>query len=130
MVDVYRTPEVEKQYKRIFKDSAKRFGLATARETRQQIIEAEKKLARETANIRRDPKHHSERFEYVSVKNSQKIFFERIGDDIVIVAAGYSGRKWKDRLEEMEAHIDRQIALAHRVQTCGRSRDDDEGNER
>lgn len=44
MTKVYRTPEVERRYKRIFRETAKRFGRRVAMETLQQIYEAESKL--------------------------------------------------------------------------------------
>lgn len=109
MRKIYKTPEVELQYKRIFKEIAKRFSKTVAFETMRQFIEAENKLATDEAFSKRDPKYHSERFEYVTIENSQTLFFERIDNDIVIVAAGWSGRDWKSRLEEMQPYIDRQV---------------------
>ena len=41
MPEIYRTPQVEQQYKRIFKESAKLFVLRVAKETQRQILEAE-----------------------------------------------------------------------------------------
>lgn len=109
MNKVYKTPEVERQYKRIFKETAKKFGRSVALETMRQLQEAEEKLAKDYAYTKRDPEYHSERFEYVTIQNSQTIFFERLDDDIIIVAAGWSGRNWKDRLEEMQPYVDRQL---------------------
>lgn len=86
-------------------------------ETMRQLDEAEHKLATETAFVRRDTDHRSDRFEFVTIKNSQTIFFERIGDDIVIVAAGWSGRNWKERLEEMQPYIDQQINKLHKLKS-------------
>ena len=42
MRKIYKTPEVELQYKRIFKETAKRFGKSVALETMYQLTEAEK----------------------------------------------------------------------------------------
>lgn len=84
-------------------------------ETLQQLYEAESKLEQGDAYVRHDPQYHSERFEYILINNAQKIFFERLNGDIVIVAAGYASRNWKERLEEMEAHINRQITIAQRL---------------
>lgn len=109
MRKIYKTPEVEQQYKRIFKETAKRFGKLVALETMSQLTEAEEKLAKDIAYARHDPEHHSERFEYITISNSQILFFERIDGNIIIVAAGWSGRQWKARLEEMQPYIDRQV---------------------
>ena len=109
MRKIYKTPEARRQYKRIFKETAKRFGRRVALETMYQLTEAEEKLADGTVFARHDPDYHSERFKQITIKNSQTLFFEIIDDDIIIVAAGWSGRNWKDRLEEMQPYIDRQI---------------------
>lgn len=106
---IYKTPEVELQYKRIFKKTAKRFGRNVALDTMNQLTEAEEKLANDAVFARHDSKYHSERFEYITIENSQTLFFERINDNIVIVAAGWAGRDWKARLEEMQPYIDRQV---------------------
>lgn len=115
MRKIYKTPEVELQYKRIFKETAKRFGQNVAIETLQQLTEAEEMLSKDEAFSKHDPVYHSERFEYVTIPNSQILFFERIKDDIVIVAAGWSGRDWKARLEEMQPYIDRQVDKLKRL---------------
>lgn len=117
MRTIYKTPEVELQYKRIFKETAKRFGKSVALETMNQLTEAEKKLATDKAFSKKDGEYHSERFEYIIIENSQILFFERINDDIVIVAAGWSGRDWKARLEEMQPYIDRQVEKLKRSYT-------------
>ena len=78
-------------------------------ETMHQLLEAEKKLAKDQAFTKQNPDFHSERFEHIKIKNSQILFFERFNNDIVIIAAGWSGRNWKERLEEMQPYIDRQI---------------------
>jgi hypothetical protein len=109
MRKIYKTPEVERQYKRIFKETAKRFGKRVALETMHQLTEAEKKLATDEIYAKHDSEYHSERFEYITIKNSQILFFERINDDIIIIAAGWSGRQWKDRLDEMQPYIDKQL---------------------
>jgi|AntRauTorckE6833_2_1112554.scaffolds.fasta_scaffold08819_3 hypothetical protein len=109
MRKIYKTPEVERQYKRVFKETAKRFGKRVALETMRQLKEAEEKLAKDAAYTRHDPEDHSKRFEYITIQNSQTLFFEYINDGIIIVAAGWSGRNWKDRLEEMQPYIDRQL---------------------
>jgi plasmid stabilization system protein ParE len=109
MRKIYKTPEVERQYKRIFKETIKRFGESVALETMHQLESAERQLANDTAYTKHDPEYRSERFEYISIPNSQTLFFEEIGNDIVIVAAGWSGRNWKDRLEEMQPYIDAQL---------------------
>ena len=109
MNKVYKTPEVERQYIRIFKETAKKFGRSVALETMRQFQEAEDKLARGSAFPKHDPDYHSQRFEYITIQNSQTLFFERLENDIVIVAVGWSGRNWKERLEEMQLYIDRQL---------------------
>ena len=114
MPKIYKTPEVERQYKRIFKETAKRFGKRVAMETMQQLIEVENNLAKETAVSKINADFYSDRFEYITIPNSQILFFERINNDIVIVAAGWSGRNWKERLEEMQPYIDRQIEKLRR----------------
>lgn len=109
MLKIYKTPEAERQYKRIFKETAKRFGKGVALETLKQLTEAEEKLIQDTDHSRYDPEFYSERFEYITIKNSQIVIFERVDNDIVVVAAGWSGRNWKKRLEEMQPYIDRQL---------------------
>lgn len=109
MNKVYKTPEVERQYIRIFKETAKKFGRSVALETMRQLQEAEEKLAADTAFTKHDPDYHSQRFEYMTIQNSQTLFFERLGNNIIIVAVGWSGRNWKERLEEMQPYIDRQM---------------------
>jgi len=117
MRKIYKTPQVEQQYKRIFKETAKRFGRRVARETMTQLRDAEEKLAKDKAFAKLNEKCFSERFEYLSIENSQVLFFERIGEDIVIVAAGWSGRNWKERLEDMQPYIDRQIQKLKALKT-------------
>ena len=69
MRKIYKTPEVELQYKRIFKESAKRFGKSVAFETMRQLMQAEEKLAQDLAFSKHDPNYHSERFEYITIPN-------------------------------------------------------------
>lgn len=109
MRKIYKTPEVELQYKRIFKETAKRFGRSVAQETLRQIIIVEERLTNDEIFSKHNPQYYSERFEYVTIPNSHILFFERIENDVVIVAAGWSGRDWKARLEEMQPYIDRQV---------------------
>ena len=115
MNKIYKTPEVERQYICIFKETAKKFGRSVALETMRQLQEAEDKLSKDSAFTKHDPDYYSQRFEYIKIKNSQTLFFERLDNDIVIVAVGWSGRNWKERLEEMQPYIDRQLEKLKRL---------------
>jgi phosphoribosylformylglycinamidine (FGAM) synthase-like amidotransferase family enzyme len=81
-----------------------------------QLQEAEDKLAKGSAFPKQDSDYHSQRFEYITIQNSQTIFFERMENDIIIVAVGWSGRNWKARLDEMQPYIDRQLEKLKRLQ--------------
>ena len=120
MRKIYKTHEAERQYKRIFKETAKRFGKRVALQTLMQLKEVEERLASDQVYGRFDPEYYSERFEFVTIKNSQTIIFERIDNDIIIVAAGWSGRNWKERLEEMQPYIDRQLNKLKRLKHSDR----------
>lgn len=107
---IYKTPRAVDDFVRIVEYSYERFGMDTAFETYRQLEEVEKKLADNLDLGTLDPHHHSERFKYIQISNRQKIFFERIGDDVVIVMAGGDTRNWKSILREMAPYIDKQIA--------------------
>lgn len=113
MVKIYKTPQVQAQYKRIFKETARRFGKSVALETLRQLEDAEEKLKTIHVSHGKNVNIHSDRFQSIKIKNAQILFYEHIGDDIVIVAAGWVGRNWIDRLIEMEPYIDAQLSKWH-----------------
>lgn len=107
---VYKTPRAVDDFIQIVEYSYERFGMDTALETYRQLEDVEKKLADNQDFGTLDPYCHSERFKYIQIGNRQKVFFERIGEDVVIVMAGGDTRNWKRILGEMTPYIDKQIA--------------------
>ena len=117
---IYKTPRAVDDFIRIVEYSYERFGMDTALETYRQLEEVEQRLSDNSDLGTLDPHHHSERFRYIQIDNRQKIFFERIGKDVVIVMAGGDTRNWKNILREMAPYIDQQIAalkerLSHQI---------------
>ncbi len=112
MKKILKTRQYQDDIVDIYKESIRRFGLTTARETMRQIEEAEKNIANGTISGILDPDFHSSRFHYNFIRNRQKLFFEMFDDEIVLVMAGYDSRNWKKILDEQENFIEEQIAQA------------------
>ena len=51
-----------------------------------------------------DAQYYFAVFRHAIVKNSQTVFFHRPGDDVVMIAAGYSGRAWRRIMQGIEPH--------------------------
>ncbi len=112
MHKIYRTDQAKRDYKTIFKESAKRFGVKVANETIAQIEKAERKISENPQCGRLDPTFHSRKYRYIQTKNRQKIFYVEFPDALIIVTAGYDGRNWLSLLEENEEFISQQIEKA------------------
>lgn len=112
MPRLYYTYQYIGDLKKIYKISLRRFGLHTAQKTIQQIKDVEEQLKNNHTIGKIDPNYHSERFRFITIKNSQKIFFEYINNTIFMVTAGYDRRDWKTLLKDLEAYADQQISIA------------------
>lgn len=110
MPKIIKTEQYAEDLEKIYRYTYKTFGLQTARKTKQQIDQAERQLSKGTAPSKFDPKHHSPRFHFISIRNSQKIFFEPYKDRIYLVTAGHDRRNWKIILADLEDYADQQIA--------------------
>ena len=109
MLKIYRTPQAKRDYKEIYKESARRFGEKVASETVAQIESAERRIQENPHYGRLDPQFHSEKYRYIQTKNRQKIFYVAFSDFIVIITAGYDGRNWLRILQEQDAYITEQL---------------------
>lgn len=112
MLEIVKTEQYKNDLKRIYRFTLRRFGPTVALETKRQVDEAEQRLADGLLPDKTDPDYHSGRFSFVSIRNSQKLFYERSGDTIYMVTAGYARRNWKDHLKALESYADQQIARA------------------
>lgn len=110
MVKLYFTQRYKRDLLRIYKISLRDFGYATAQETMRQIREVEDRLRQGWQIGKVDPDYHSHRFRFVSIRNSQKIFFHKEGDAIYMLTAGHDRRDWKTLLKGLERYADEQIA--------------------
>ena len=112
MAQLYYTQQYERDLLRVYKTSLRNFGYRTARETMRQIEDVENKLRQDRPVGKIDAVHHSHRFQFVSIRNSQKIFFERDGDSVYMVTVGYARRDWKHLLADLEDYADQHIKRA------------------
>jgi len=110
MAKLYFTERYKRDLLRIYKVSLRDFGYETAQRTMQQIQEVENRLQQDQPIGKTDPDYHSHRFRFVSIRNRQKIFFEKDGDVVYMVTAGYDRRNWKILLKGLEKYADEQIA--------------------
>ena len=111
MTKLYYTEQYKRDLLRIYKISLRDFGYDTAMKTMRQIKEVEKNLREDRPAGKIDPQHHSARFHFTSIRNSQKIFYERTDDCVFMITAGYAARDWKNLLHGLEDYADQQIAL-------------------
>jgi plasmid stabilization system protein ParE len=114
MPKIAKTQQYGNDLKRIYRFTLRRFGPTVALETKHQVEEAEQRLADGLLPDKADPDYHSDRFSFISICNSQKLFYERSGDTIYMVTAGYDRRNWKEHLKALESYADQQIARARK----------------
>ncbi|MEO1609221.1 MAG: hypothetical protein AAFR90_07695 [Pseudomonadota bacterium] len=90
---------------RIYKYSARKWGRPVAERTLGQITELEQMALADPGFGRVDAEHHSPIYRYATIRNSQTIFFHRLGEDVVMITAGYSGRAWRQIMQRIEPQI-------------------------
>ena len=115
MPEILYTPRYEDDLVRIYKYSARKWGRSVAERTLKQIAEVEQAaLADPDFGKKMDAQYYSPVFRHAIVKNSQTVFFHRLGDDVVMIAAGYSGRAWRRIMQRVEPQIQ---AFIDRIET-------------
>ena len=102
MGKILRTPQAKTDYKKIFKERAKRFGEKVAHTTLKQIEEAEQRILDNPLRGRLEPEFHSDKYRFIQTRNRQKIFYTTKGEDVIIITAGYDGRDWGKILREIK----------------------------
>jgi len=105
MPDIFYTPRYEDDLVRIYKYSARKWGRPVAERTLKQIAEVEQKALADPSFGKVDEQHHSPIYRYAIIQNSQTIFFHRLGEDVVMITAGYSGRAWHSIMQRIEPQI-------------------------
>lgn len=90
---------------KIYKYSKKQWGGIVANRTMDQISELEQKALNDPRLGKIDPAYHSPLYNYATTANSQTVFFHRLGDDVVMMTAGYQGRGWSFILERIAPEI-------------------------
>ena len=86
MPDIFYTPRYEDDLVRI-KYSARKWGSPVAERTLGQITELEQMALADPLFGRVDAEHHSPIYRYATIRNSQTIFFHRLGEDVVMMMA-------------------------------------------
>ena len=114
MPEIFYTPRYEDDLVRIYKYSARKWGSSVAERTLKQIAEVEQAALANPDFGKTDAQYHSPVFRHVTVKNNQTVFFHRLGDDIVMITAGYSGRGWQRIMQRIKPQIQ---AFIDRVET-------------
>jgi len=105
MPNIFYTPRYENDLVRIYKYSARKWGGPVAERTLKQITELEQKALADTLFGSLDAEHYSPIYRYATIRNSQTIFFHRLGEDVVMITAGYSGRAWHRIMQRIEPQI-------------------------
>ena len=105
MPEILYTPRYEDDLVRIYKYSASKWGSSIAERTLKQIAEVEQAALADPDFGKTDAQYHSPLFRHVTVKNNQTVFFHRLGDDIVMITAGYSGRAWNRIIKRIKPQI-------------------------
>lgn len=109
MGKIFRTPVYKANLRIIYAYSLRHFGEQVADETMRQIQAVEKGALSDPRYGKIDAQYHSEIFRYKTIRNSQTIFFHPLGDDVVMITAGYCGRDWGAILKKLENEIMQQI---------------------
>jgi plasmid stabilization system protein ParE len=112
MPDILYTPRYDDDLVRIYKYSAIRWGKAIAMRTMDQIAEVEQKALADPDFGKLDSLYHSPIYRYATIPNSQTVFFHRLGDDVVMITAGYKGRAWNLLLKRIEPEVKKFIEEA------------------
>lgn len=109
MGKIFRTPVYKSDLRSIYAYSLRHFGERVADETMRQIQAVEKKAANDPSYGKLEAHYHSDFFRYRTIRNSQTVFFHHIGDDVVMITAGYCGRNWGAILKTLESEIKQHI---------------------
>jgi plasmid stabilization system protein ParE len=109
MGKIFRTPVYKANLRTIYAYSLRRFGEVVANETMRQIQAVEQGALNDPRYGKIDAQYHSEIFRYKTIRNSQTVFFHPLGDDVVMITAGYCGREWGAILEKIDDEIMQQI---------------------
>ena len=105
MPEILYTPRYEDDLVRICKYSARKWGRSVAERMLKQIAEVEQAALADPDFGKMDAQYHSPVFRQVTVKNNQTVFFHRLGDNIVMITAGYSGRAWNWIIKRIKPQI-------------------------
>ena len=105
MPDIFYTPRYEDDLVRIYKYSVRKWGRPVAKRTLEQIEEVEQKALADPSFGKVDEQYHSPIYRYATIRNSQTVFFYRLGEDVAMITAGYSGRAWHRILQRIEPQI-------------------------
>ena len=80
MPEILYTPRYEDDLVRIYKYSARKWGRSVAERTLKQIAEVEQAALADPDFGKMDAQYYSAVFRHAIVKNSQTVFFHRLGD--------------------------------------------------
>ena len=109
MGEIFRTSVYKADLRKIYAFSLRRFGAHVADETMRQIQAVEQSALSDPNFGKIDGKYYSEIFRYKTIRNRQTLFFHPLGDDVVMITAGYCGREWRATLSKLEDEIHEQI---------------------
>lgn len=109
MPQIYKTPSYDSSLIKLYESSLEGFGYTKTRETMAQIKSIEDNLENGMDLGKTDPKHHSKHFRYQHTKNSQTVFYDRIGNNFYMVTVGGQGWPWKAILRVIETQINKYI---------------------
>lgn len=105
MADIFYTPRYEADLVHIYKYSTEKWGRDVANRTMAQITDLEEKTLSDPDFGKLDAHFHSPIYRYATIANSQTIFFHRIGDDVIMITAGWAGRAWHYIMQKIEPQI-------------------------
>jgi plasmid stabilization system protein ParE len=109
MGKILRTPVYKANLRKIYAYSLRHFGEQVADETMRQIRAVEQGALNDSGFGKIDAQYHSQIFRYKTTLNSQTIFFHPLGDDIVMITAGFCARDWSVILKKLEDETMQQI---------------------
>ena len=105
MPNIFYTPRYEEDLVRIYKYSARKWGRLVAERTLRQINEVEKMALADVNFGKVDNNYHSKIYRYATTPNSQTVFFHRLGKDVIMITAGYSGRGWHYVMKRITSQV-------------------------
>ncbi len=105
MPDILYTSRYDDDLVRIYKYSVRRCGKPVAMRTMDQIAEVEQKALANPEFGKLDSLYHSPIYRYATIPNGQTVFFHRLGENVVMITAGYKGRAWNLLLQRIEPEI-------------------------